>query len=265
MGSRWVHPYDDERVIAGQGTVALECSRDQPDLESLVVPIGGGGLIAGVAIAGDGVEAGHRDRRRADDAVSVDGGGGSRSAGRRLDRARSPTESRSSNPAALTLPIVRQHVRDMLLVDEGDIEQAIVLLLEVEKTVAEGAGAAGLAALLRHAQRFRGRRAGVVLSGGNIDPLDARRHHRTRDGAHGTADPSHRGAERSAWRPGASHGVSGRSAGQHPGDRPSARVHEPAGAGGAVDLVLETRGPEHVRQVIEALARLGFRAKLRLD
>ena len=76
-----------------------------------------------------------------------------------------------SAPGARCLPLIRQHVDDLLLVDEGDVEQAIVMLLEIEKTLAEGAGAVALAALLRHPQQFQGRQVGLVLSGGNIDPL----------------------------------------------------------------------------------------------
>ena len=164
----FLHPYDDPRVIAGQGTVAREMLDAAPDLESLVVPIGGGGLIAGIAVAARalrptieivGVEAARfpsmlyalRDQEARCGSFSIADGIAVKSPGR------------------LTLPLVRKHVDDVLLVDEADIEQAVLLLLEVEKTVVEGAGAAGLAALIKHRERFSGRRVGLVISGGNID------------------------------------------------------------------------------------------------
>jgi len=169
-GLTWIDPYDDAHVIAGQGTVALEMLVADPTLDTLVVPIGGGGLIAGIAIAAAAVAP----------KVDVIGVQTARfpsmySAVRNL-----PPQYGSSTiaegiavkrPGTLTTPVIREHVRDILLVDEGDIEGAILLLLNVEKTVAEGAGAAALAAVLAHPDRFIGRRVGIVLSGGNIDPL----------------------------------------------------------------------------------------------
>jgi threonine dehydratase len=169
-GLAFVHPYDDDEIIAGQGTVALEMLDAVPDLDALVVSVGGGGLIAGMAIAA-------RSRRPGIEIVGV-------------QTMRFPTMVNAvhgtqhvlgtstiaegiavGTPGERTLAIIRQHVDDLLLVDEGDIEQAVLMLLEIEKTLVEGAGAAGLAALLRHPERFRGKRVGLVLSGGNIDPL----------------------------------------------------------------------------------------------
>ena len=166
----FVHPYDDEAIIAGQGTVGLEMLQDVPQLDTLVVAVGGGGLIAGMAVAARAIKPG----------IEIIG----------VQTTRFPAmfnaikgthhpQGRSSiaegiavgQPGRITQPIIERCVDDMLLVDEGDIEQAIVMLLEVEKTLVEGAGAAGLAALLKYPDRFKGRSVGLVLCGGNIDPL----------------------------------------------------------------------------------------------
>ena len=165
-----VHPYDDERVISGQGTVALEMLAREPQLEVLVVPVGGGGLLAGMAVAA----------RAAQPAIELYGveteNFPSMYCALRGETAHFAANTIAEGiavrePGALTLPLVREFTRGILLVGEGEIEHAIVLLLEIEKTVVEGAGAAGLAALLAQPERFRGRRVGIVLSGGNIDPL----------------------------------------------------------------------------------------------
>ena len=165
-----VHAYDDEKVIAGQGTVALEMLRAAPQLDALVVPAGGGGLLAGMALA-----ARHLKPR-----LDVIGVQSERFPALHAALKSVPAVFGASTvadgiavktPGALTLPVIRTCVDDILLVGEGDIEQAIVMLLEIEKTVAEGAGAAALAAVLTHRARFRGRKVGLVVSGGNIDPM----------------------------------------------------------------------------------------------
>lgn len=170
QGLELVHPYDDEAVVAGQGTVALEMLRAQPDLDVLVVAVGGGGLIAGMATAAKalrpGIEVVGVQTTRFPAMVNA------------IQGTQHPQGQTTiaegiavGTPGQITQAIVRQKVDDLLLVDEGDIEQAIVMLLEIEKTLVEGAGAAGLAALLKHPQRFAGRKVGLVLCGGNIDPL----------------------------------------------------------------------------------------------
>ena len=166
----FVHPYDDEAIVAGQGTVALEMLAAVPDLDTLVVPVGGGGLIAGMAIAAKAIKP----------SIEIIGVQTERFAAM-VDAMRGTNHATGvstiaegiavGTPGKITQEIVRRLVDDWLLVDEGDIEQAVLMLLEIEKTVVEGAGAAGLAALLRHPERLRGRRVGLVLSGGNIDPL----------------------------------------------------------------------------------------------
>ena len=167
-GLTFVHPFDDEAVIAGQGTLALEMLEAAPDLEVLVVPIGGGGLIGGIATAAKaikpgievvGVEAALYPAvyRRLRGLPPVAGG---------------PTIAEGiavKEPGTLTFPIIERLVDDVLLVEEAAIEAAVLQLLEIEKTVAEGAGAAGLAAVASYPERFRGRRVGLVLCGGNID------------------------------------------------------------------------------------------------
>jgi threonine dehydratase len=165
-----VHPYDDPAVAAGQGTIALEMLAAQPSLQALVVPVGGGGLIAGIATAG----------RALQPALEVWGVQAERfpavwnvlhGAERECAQATVADGIAVKSPGAFTVPLIRRQVRDVLLVGEDDIERAILLLLEIEKTVVEGAGAVGLAALLQHRERFAGKRVGVVLSGGNIEPL----------------------------------------------------------------------------------------------
>lgn len=166
----FVHPYDDEAIAAGQGTLALEMLEAQPDLDMLVVAIGGGGLIAGVATAAKAVRPG----------IKVVGVQTQRfpSMFNALRQAELPMGTSTiaegiavTQPGTVTQAIVQRCVDDLLLVDEGDIEQAVLMLLEIEKTLVEGAGAVGLAALLRHPERFRDKKVGLILSGGNIDPM----------------------------------------------------------------------------------------------
>jgi threonine dehydratase len=164
-----VHPYDDPRVIAGQGTVALEMLQDAPDLDCLLVPIGGGGLIAGNAVAAKAL-------RPQIEIIGAEAAlypsmwnaltGEDRPAG-------GPTLAEGiavKSVGRLTLPLVRDLVSGIVLVDEAHLERAVNIFLTLQKTMAEGAGAAGLAAMLAEPDRFRGRRVGLILSGGNIDP-----------------------------------------------------------------------------------------------
>lgn len=166
----FVHPYDDEAIIAGQGTAALEMLAAQPDLQVLAVPVGGGGLIAGVATAAKALKPGIEVV-----GVQVQRFPAMVNAVRGTHHAQGVATIAEGiavgAPGALCIELARRHVDDWLLVDEGDIEQAIVLLLEIEKTLSEGAGAAALAALLRHPARFAGKKVGMLLSGGNIDPM----------------------------------------------------------------------------------------------
>ena len=169
-GLVFVHPYDDEAVIAGQGTVGLEMLQAVPDLEVLVIAVGGGGLIAGMATAAKALKPG----------IEVIGVQTSRFPGmvNAIKGTQHPQGTSTiadgiavGTPGVIPQAIIARRVDDLLLVDEGDIEQAMVMLLEIEKTLVEGAGAAGLAALLKYPARFAGLKVGLVLCGGNIDPL----------------------------------------------------------------------------------------------
>ena len=163
-----VHPYDDEKIIAGQGTIALEMMAVQPKLEVLFIPIGGGGLIAGNAIAAKsinpeikiiGVEAKrYPSMLSAIKNEKVVFGVNTIAEGIAVKQ-----------PGRLTVPIVEKYVDDIVLVDEEDIEAAVLLLLEVEKTLAEGSAAVGLAALMQHKETFADKKAGIIITGGNID------------------------------------------------------------------------------------------------
>lgn len=260
-GRTFVHPYDDPLVVAGQGTVALELVEDHPGLDAIVVPVGGGGLIAGTTVA---VAA----RAPGTDVVGVqsDAYPGMVSALDGVDRpVGGPTMAEGiavARPGAVPLAIVREAGCEVVLVSEPEIEGAVNLLLEIEKVVVEGAGAAGIAALAQHRERFAGRRVGVVLSGGNIDPRLL-------------AAVINRGLVRS-----------GRLARVRVGldDRPGTlaallRVVADAGANllevshqrvfadvpireADVDLVIESQDAQHRDGVIDALQAAGYRVRL---
>jgi threonine dehydratase len=168
-GLIWVHPYDDPHVIAGQGTVALEMLEEAPGLDVLVIPIGGGGLISGVAMA---VKARTPDIEiiGVESALYPSMWNAIKGGNRPLGGATLAEGIAVKNVGTLTLPIIRALVSDILLVDEAHIERAVNAYLTLQKTMAEGAGAAGLAAMLAEPKRFAGRRVGLVLCGGNIDP-----------------------------------------------------------------------------------------------
>jgi len=164
-----VHPYDDARIIAGQGTVALEMLDDVADLDVIVVPIGGGGLIAGNAVAA-------RGRRPAIEILGVEAAlypsmhNALRNQSLPIGGPTLAEGIAVKNVGKLTLPVVRELVADILLVDEAHLERAVNAYLTLQKTMAEGAGAAGLAAMLAEPDRFLGRKVGLILCGGNIDP-----------------------------------------------------------------------------------------------
>ena len=258
-GLTMVHPYDDADVIAGQGTVALEMLAQQPELDCLCVAIGGGGLISGVATAARALKPGITIV-----GVQTDQFPSMYAAFKGVDM---PSANATlaegiavKQPGELTCEIVKRIVDDVVLVSEGDIEQAIVMLLEIEKTVVEGAGATGLAAMLRHPALFAGRKVGLILCGGNIDPMVL-------------ADIIERGMVRA-----------GRLARirVHTRDVPGelARAATLIGQAGAnieevehqrafttlpvqnaeLEFVLQTRGPEHIEEVLRTLRNAGLYA-----
>jgi threonine dehydratase len=166
----FVHPYDDEAIIAGQGTVALEMLEAVPQLDTLVVAVGGGGLIGGIAAAAKSLKPGIRvigvqtvrfpGMYNAVKRESLPQGASTIAEGIAVGR-----------PGQFTQALVERYVDDIVLVDEGDVEHAIVTLLDIEKTLVEGAGAAPLAAVMKEPERHAGRQVGLVLGGGNIDPM----------------------------------------------------------------------------------------------
>lgn len=167
-GYTFVHPFDDPRVIAGQGTAAVEMLEDVPDLDTLLIPIGGGGLISGTAVVA----------RAADHPIEIIGVQAelfpsmyNRIRGTNLPCAGDTLAEGIAvkQPGGITSGMVTELVDDIVLVGERNLEEAVSLLLQIEKTVVEGAGAAGLAALMAYPERFRGRTVGIILCGGNID------------------------------------------------------------------------------------------------
>lgn len=165
----WVHPYDDAHVIHGQGTIAIEMLGQQPDLDVLVVPVGGGGLIAGIATAAKAV-------KPSIEVIGVEttlypGMWGAFYGKEVICEGATIAEGIAVRDIGrLTTEVVKARVDDLLLVSESSIERAINAYLTLQRTIAEGAGAAGLAALLSESERFAGKRVGLVLCGGNIDP-----------------------------------------------------------------------------------------------
>jgi threonine dehydratase len=167
-GFTFVHPFDDARVIAGQGTVAVEMLEDVPAIDTFLTPIGGGGLISGMAVVA----------AAADHPIEVVGVEAELypSMYNRINGTQYPCAGDTlaegiavKEPGGITSAMVRELVNEIVLVSERSLEQAVSLLLQIEKSVVEGAGAAGLAALLEHPERFKGKTVGVVLCGGNID------------------------------------------------------------------------------------------------
>ncbi len=257
QGLVFVHPYDDEAIVAGQGTVALEMLRAQPDIDTLVIAIGGGGLIAGMATAARAM--------RPD--IQIIGVQTERFPamynairGTHLPQGSSTIAEGIAvgTPGVIPQAIIRDKVDDLLLVDEGDIEQAIVMLLEIEKTLVEGAGAAGLAAVLKHPERFAGRKVGLVLCGGNIDPMllaSIIERGMVRAGRLARIQVSARDVPGNLARITAIVAEAGANIDEVHHQRAFNLL---AAQNVAVELVLQTRGREHVQQVIDALQAAGF-------
>ena len=257
----WVHPYDDEKVIAGQGTLALEMLHAVPNLDALIVPIGGGGMIAGMAIAAKAINpnieiVGVETQRFPSMYCAIKG--------------EAPQFGTSTiaegiavkEPGRIPQAIVKELVSEIVLIDEGDIEEAIVLLLEIEKTVVEGAGAAGLAALLKNRDHFHCKRVGLVLCGGNIDPLmlsDIIERGMVRSGRLAQIKVELRDLPGSLAQVTAC--LAEVNANIEEVHHQRAFSHLPIQSA-EVDVVLQTRGHEHIRQILAALDEKGFKAQL---
>ena len=257
----FIHPYDDPLVICGQGTLALEMLSEVPQLDALIVPVGGGGLVAGVAVAAQGVKPD----------IEIYGAETARYPSMKQKLAGEPVRCGSATladgiavklPGELTLPIIRERVTEILLVEELALEQAVLLYLEVEKTVAEGAGAAPLAALLSHRERVADRNVGLVLSGGNIDMMQL-----SRVILRGLARSDRLVRFRVALRdePGALAKVTAVLARERAGiiEVDHQRTFSKAPIESAeVEFVIEARGSDHADAVLNALSDAGYRVLL---
>jgi threonine dehydratase len=259
-----VHPYDDPLVIAGQGTIALEILGDVPDLDTLVVPIGGGGLISGIAVAAKALKpwieiVGVQAALFPSMYRLLHGGAAGVPEGTTLAEGIAVKE-----PGVLTRQIVAALIDDILLVDEAQIENAVNLLIDRGKIVAEGAGATGVAALLANPDRFRGRRVGIVISGGNID-------------ARLLASIMMRGLVREGCLvrlrselpdlPGALSrvsGIIGAQGGNIVEVHHQRLFHDTSVKRAELDVVIETQNRRHVDQIIAALIAAGFPTHLLL-
>ncbi|MBS7806641.1 threonine ammonia-lyase [Variovorax sp. PCZ-1] len=254
-----VHPYDDEQIVAGQGTVALEMLQAVPDLDVLIVAIGGGGLMGGMALAAKTLKPeieliGVQTERFPAMYNAIKGEKLPQGPSTIAEGIAVPT------PGVIARELISSLVKDIVLVDEGEIEHAIVLLLEIEKTLVEGAGAAGLAALLQHKERFAGKKVGLVLCGGNLDPLllasiiergmvKSGRLARIRVGARDV--------------PGSLAKITAAiaQAGANVNEVQHQRAFTLQAAQNVdIELVIQARGHEHVAQVIAALAAQGMKA-----
>ncbi len=259
QGLVFVHPYDDEAIVAGQGTVGLEMMQAVPELDTLVIAVGGGGLIAGIAVAAKALKP----------SIDIVGVQTSRFPGM-VNAIKGTAHPQGSStiadgiavgtPGVIATAIIKELVSDMLLVDEGDIEQAIVMLLEIEKTLVEGAGAAGLAALLKFPERFAGKKVGLVLCGGNIDPLllaSIIERGMVRAGRLARITVSVRDVPGALAKITATVAAAGANIDEVHHQRAFTLL---AAQSVEIELVIQTRGREHIQEVLLALAAAGFEA-----
>ena len=256
----FIHPYDDEAVVAGQGTVGVEMLEAVPELDTLLVAIGGGGLIAGMAVAAKSIKP----------SIEVVGVQTLRfpSMFNVIKHEHLPQGTSTiaegiavGRPGKVPQAIIERRVDDILLVDEGDIEQAIVMLLEIEKTLVEGAGAAGLAAMLKSPERFAGKKVGLVLGGGNIDPLLLAaiiERGMVRAGRLARIRVSARDVPGSLAKITATVAEAGGNIDEVHHQRAFTTL---AAQNVEIELVLQTRGREHIAAVLDALHDAGFTAE----
>jgi threonine dehydratase len=169
-GLTLIHPYDDEEVIKGQGTIVLEMLKDYPDIDIFIIPVGGGGLISGNSISAKSINReieilgvqtkNYPSMYQALKGENIKCGSSTIADGIAVKK-----------PGNITLPIIKEYVNEIILVDEKEIEESVLIYLESESSVVEGAGAAGLAAVIADKNRFMGKKVGLIISGGNIDLL----------------------------------------------------------------------------------------------
>ncbi len=261
----YVHAFDDDDVIAGQGTLALELLDDAPDLDTLVVPVGGGGLISGIALAASGRKT--RPRIIGVQAAGASAFADSFSSGKLVEHpvATIADGIAVARPAVRTLSIVKRYVDDVLTVTDEAIARTIVVLLERTKLLAEGAGAAALAAVLELDGRLGGQKVGVVISGGNIDPNLLGKVLQQ-----GLASAGRYLAFRT-WlddKPGLLHQLTGILAAEHINIL-HVGIHRlgPYAALGRVglDVIVDTRDRAHAAQILALLRENGFSAEELLD
>ena len=260
-GLTFVHPYDDEHVIAGQGTIGLEMLEDQPDLDAIIVPIGGGGILSGISLAATainpdiklyGVEANlFPSMSQAIKHQPATSGGSTMADGIAV-----------KEPGVITREIIDQLVEEIFLVDESQIETAILTLVEEQKVVSEGAGATGVAAILNNPEKFKGKKIATVICGGNID-------------ARMLSGLLMRGLMRDGRlvrirtemvdQPGLLAKISseiGKARGniidvmhqRHFYDVPAKMVE--------IDFIIETRDSEHVDEIVECLSKMGISTRI---
>lgn len=260
QGLIFVHPYDDEAIAAGQGTLALEMLAVQPDLDTLIVAVGGGGLIAGVATAAKAIKPhieiiGIQTERFAAMLNAV------RGTQHPMGTSTIAEGIAVGAPGLMTQEVVARLVDDVLLVDEGDIEQAVLMLLEIEKTLVEGAGAVGLAALSRYRKRFAGKKVGLILSGGNIDPLLLAaiiERGMVRSGRLARIQVSARDVPGMLARITATVAAAGANVEEVHHQRAFTML---AAQNVEIELVLQTRGHAHVQHILEQLRASGMQAE----
>jgi threonine dehydratase len=260
-GLTFVHPYDDPATISGQGTVGLEMMTDQPDLDDIIVPIGGGGILSGTTLAAKALKPAVRmhgveaelfpSMYQAIHNLEPTSGGASIADGIAVKR-----------PGKLTKRIITDLVEDITLCDEPTLENAVATIADYQKVVAEGAGASPLAALMQNRERFRGRKVGLVICGGNIDTrllASVMMRGLVRDGRLVRLRIDIDDA------PGVLAKISGiiGDTGANIVEVYHQRLfHDVPVRKAEVDTVVETRNRDHVREIVDALESGGFRTRM---
>ena len=260
-GLTFVHPYDDPRIVAGQGTIGLEMMADEPDLDAIIVPIGGGGVISGTALAATALKPGVEiygveaelfpSMYQAIHELDATSGGVSIADGIAVKR-----------PGKLNRQVIDKLVQDIMLVDEPSLENAVATLADYQKVVAEGAGAAPLAALTQNRERFAGKKVGLVICGGNIDTrllASVMMRGLVREGRLVRLRIDINDAPGVLARVSGLIGENGANIVEVYHQR---LFHDVPVRKAEIDAVIETRNANHVREIIDALEADGFRTRI---